>query len=52
MARADSNHTIKLSAITRDPFVRDTFLHAESDLGDDFGVLVETDLSLSETQSG
>jgi hypothetical protein len=43
MAEADSNHTTKLSALIRDPFVRDAFLRAETDLGDDYAALVETD---------
>lgn len=43
MAQANPNHTTKLSALFRDPFLRDAFLRAERDNGDDFGVLVETD---------
>jgi hypothetical protein len=43
MAQADSKHTTKLSALIRDPFVREAFLRAETDLGDDYAALVETD---------
>ena len=43
MAQADSNHTTKLSGLCGDPMLRDAFLRAERDLGDDYDALVAVD---------